>query len=186
MQHDGCSKEGRGEDQGDVIPLFVAQGLHLRAAGTAVVAARLHGHRKIICPAKGRYEKRNEQRNHIFHLRNKVSGFKIGAARNLGLHDFIGFFHKNRYEAKCNGHHHRNFVDRNMDNFQGSEKAFHAVRERVRRRRKRHDGGTDDKIGEAQAHTYSQDHAFIGNRKNPPVRQNRARRQENIEGHRDE
>ena len=77
-------------------------------------------------------------------------------------------------------------MNRHMNQAQRGKQAFHAVRQRIRRRRERHDGRAHDQEAQADRHLQGKMYALAGNFKNPELNQYLPRRQQNIEDHGDE
>ena len=73
-----------------------------------------------------------------------------------------------------------------MNQAQRGKQAFHTVRQRIRRRRERHDGRAHDQEAQADRHLQGKLHTLAGNFKNPELDQDLPRRQQNIEDHGDE
>ena len=137
------AKIGEQDKIGALIAALVDQGFHLCASCTTPIAAGFHGHGKIIGAAEGRNKKRHKQRYKALDLLDEIFTLEISAAGDLRLHDLVRLFHQNGNKAKCDRHHHSNFVYGDSHSLQRIEQALNGVCQLIGSRRECHQGRSD-------------------------------------------
>ena len=168
---------------GDAVARDIAERLHLRAPLTAVVAAGLHRHREVVRTTEGTDEERYQDRHHRLRALEEISALEVGAAGLLCLHDLIRFLDEDRDETECDRHHHRDFVHRYADFFQGTESLLEAVGELVRRGRQGHERGAEHEEDESRAHHERDVETLAGDLQDPELHEHLTRCQEEVEAH---
>ena len=107
----------------------VAQLFEAGAALAPVVAAALHGHGQFVRPAESRDEQGDEDGHQRVHPLLEGARIQHGAPGFLGVHDLLGLLNEGGDEPQGNGHHHGQFMHREVELGQGPQQLLDGVGE---------------------------------------------------------
>ncbi len=169
----------------DVISALIFQRVQFGTAIAAMISAGFHSHRQIVGASECGDEQRNQDRDHALCTFDHAAALEVRAAGLLRLHDLIGLLHENGDETQSDGHHHRDFMHRDMQLFQAAESSLHTLRQVVGSGGEGHDGGSEYKEDQTDGHITCHPESFLGNGQFPYLSERLSRSQEKVEDHSD-
>ena len=171
MEQDDCCQISRKQDPGDKVLFAIPQRMHPGSSTASVITARFHGQSQIISSADGCDKEGDQQGNQPPDPGDQLLAVKVSASGLLSFHNALGLLRQNGDKAQGDGHHHSNFMNRNMQPVKASEACFKPGRQLVWRGGQCHQRGTDHQVGQAENHVKAQGQAFHAGRQGAKLKE---------------